>query len=577
MRRIVFAVVVLFLAPSFLYAGERIQYFGTLVRVNDLGTLSVTERIEYDFGVEERHGIFRNIPYRYSTGFGTKTTKLDNFQVVNEAGEQVRFVETSSGGHTELKIGDPNTYVTGVQTYVISYDVEDAVLFFDDHDEVFWNVTGDDWPLPISRVEASLVLGIQDATFTEGSCYQGPYGSKEECFAESISDDKKRYEAIHQGLAAREGVTLAASFPKDFIERPSSLSVLLSMVRDNGVVLIPITALFLLGYLWYSRGRDPKGRGAVVRQYSPPEGLTPAEAGVVLDEWAQAKDITAEIIYLATKGYLKVHQFERKKLVFTDTEYLLEKLKEYDESLPEFDQLLLDALFASGNITTERIEGVGDVEGVILSSLRHKLHEDFSDLQKILYEITTERGYFVRNPSTTRTKYIVGGILLVIATGVASFFVGVTVGLLAICSLLATGCIVVIFGIFMPKRTRKGVETKEHILGLKEYLSIAEKDRLEFHNNPERTPEWFDQMLPYAMMLGVEREWAKLFEEIYHEAPTWYASHTTASFNAALFAADLKGFGAAVGSTTQSAPSSSGSSGGGFSGGGFGGGGGGSW
>jgi uncharacterized membrane protein len=135
----------------------------------------------------------------------------------------------------------------------------------------------------------------------------------------------------------------------------------------------------------------------------------------------------------------------------------------------------------------------------------------------------------------------------------------------------------------MPQKTLKGVATKEYILGLKKYLSVAEKDRLKFHNAPDKNPQRFEKLLPYAMVLGVEKEWAEQFKDIYKQNPNWYEDRTGSpvAFNSLIFVNSLNSFSSEANSSLYSNPSSGASGGSGFSGGGsgggFGGGGGGSW
>jgi uncharacterized membrane protein len=128
----------------------------------------------------------------------------------------------------------------------------------------------------------------------------------------------------------------------------------------------------------------------------------------------------------------------------------------------------------------------------------------------------------------------------------------------------------------MTAKSKKGVLSYEYLLGLKDYLKIAEKDRLRFHNAPEKKPEVFEQLLPYAMVFGVEELWAKEFEGIYINPPDWYQGNKNSTFNVVAFGHEMVLFNNLATTSFSSSPSS-GSGGGGSSGGGGGGGGGGSW
>jgi uncharacterized membrane protein len=145
---------------------------------------------------------------------------------------------------------------------------------------------------------------------------------------------------------------------------------------------------------------------------------------------------------------------------------------------------------------------------------------------------------------------------------------------------VVSGLIIAGFGFLMPNRTIKGVETRALILGLKEYLNTAEKDRLEFHNAPEKKPEVFEKLLPFAIALKVDKAWAKQFENIYKTNPSWYSDSSGHAFNAYFLSSSLGDFSSSLNSAVASTTASASSGGSGFSGGGgggFGGGGGGSW
>ncbi len=559
-------------------SGEYITNFNLLLHLDETGVLSVTEALQYDFGpASEKHGIIREIPYRYDTPLGAKTIDVDVVRVVDENEEPRPYEVTRSGGMVRIRIGDPDEYVSVREIYQIEYKVRDAVLFFDEYDEIYWNLTGSSWNVPMLSVSAVAQLDFREEGIREASCYQGSYGENTPCSFATTSPDGRDYRIVQQGLAPRSGVTVALSFSKGLVPEPRIEGRIMRFVYDNLIILLPVVVFLGMLRLWWVRGRDPKGRGVIVREYTPPEGLSAAEAGTVVDEWAEAKDITAQIVMLASRGYVKIHQFARKKLIFTESEYLLEKLKEPDQGLDPVSHELMEVLFDEAVLTTERIgEGV-DVRGVLLSSMKHRFHETFQDLAKLLHEEVTRKGYFASNPRKVRAVWMgVGGGI----AGIGFFLFPIAPALPPLWPIAIglSGVVVLIVGAVMPRRTAKGVRAREHLLGLKEYIEQAEKERLEFHHNVEKVPAWFDTLLPYAMVLGVERSWARLFSEIYHHEPEWFVSHTGAAFSAEHLSTDLKGFTAAVAATGASASSGgSGSSGGGFSGGGFGGGGGGSW
>ena len=254
-----------------------------------------------------------------------------------------------------------------------------------------------------------------------------------------------------------------------------------------------------------------------------------------------------------------------KKIEGKDNDYEFEKLNSNYENLTEYDKSLLEGIF-------------GKKSKVNLSDLKNKFHEKLTQITEDAYNSVVSKQYFQKNPSTVRTIYISISVLII----VASFFTGGLWGGIGIISLVFSGALVGIFGFFMPKKTLKGVAAQEHILGLKQYLAVAEKDRIKFHNAPAKNPAQFEKLLPYAMVLGVEKEWAKQFEDIYKQSPSWYEDSSGHQFSALLLANSLHSFSSNAYSSLSSMPPSSASHGGsgfsgGGSGGGFGGGGGGSW
>jgi uncharacterized membrane protein len=220
---------------------------------------------------------------------------------------------------------------------------------------------------------------------------------------------------------------------------------------------------------------------------------------------------------------------------------------------------------------------------VLISSLKNDFYTNVTTIKSQVHDKLLGDGYFKGRVATTIGKYIgigtaIGFFGFWLAMGLGALTNGVATAIFAP-SFIISGIIVGAFGLIMPARTAKGVTAKEQILGLKEYMSVAESDRIKFHNAPKKDPAKFEQLLPYAMVLGVEKEWAKQFEGIFKGNPGWYDDPTGRIFVPMIFVDNLNSFTSFATQNMISAPSSSGSGlgGGGFSGGGFGGGGGGSW
>ncbi len=542
---------------------EYVERFDTAIVLNQDASMRVTETLVYNFGSLERHGIYRDVPVSYKTDLGNRSTAVSNISVTDQSGAAYPFSTARSGVNERIKIGDPDKTVKGTKTYVISYTVSRMIGYFSQFDELYWNATGNAWVVPIG--EASVVLTLPKPILKENlsiSCYEGKTGSTESCTSlTDVASGTVRtisYTASHS-FAAGEGLTIAIGFPKGVVYQPTRFERILASVKDNWVIGIPLLVLLGMFIHWYRKGRDPHGRGTIVPQYEAPKGMMPLEMYMLMHDRVSNNAISSEIIFLATRGYLTVAKTDGKTLVFSTTDYVLTKLKPGDD-LPTAEKALFDGLFTEG-------------DEVRLSALKDHFYKNISIIKKATTESVIAKNYFATDPNMTRTWYVLaGGAVMFVAFYLGSF------GALAAVSGALSGAIVILFGLFMPKVTKTGARAREEVQGLKMYMDVAEKDRINFHNAPSKNPALFETLLPFAMILGVEKAWAKQFEGIYTAQPSWYSDPGMHGFSPILFTNDLHSFSSGAAATLASAPGgSSGSGGGGSSGGGFGGGGGGSW
>jgi uncharacterized membrane protein len=544
---------------------EVINSFDVNIKINSDASFSVSEKIQYDFSNLQKHGIFRNIPVKYKARGGNFNLRISEISVQDENGQPYNFTVSPLGNDMEIKIGNAEQFVTGQKIYVIGYTIRRALNFFTDHDEFYWNMTGDKWPVVIKK--ASLKISLPQNVKNEllkSECFIGVLGSAEKCLG-NLENSGGIFSASRE-ISLGEGMTVVFGFPKGVVHEPSFIEKFLETLKDNWVLFLPPSVLFFMLWLWRKKGKDPLGRGTIIAQFDAPDNLTPFEVGTIIDEKADKKDISAEIISLAVRGYLKIKKTEKKVLFFNSTDYVLEKLKNAETLENDFDQKLMEAL-------------LGSKDSVAISDLKDVFHKSLKEIENKIYESVFAKGYFIKNPEKVRHIYLAVGIMIL----VGGIFIGSFWEMLGVVSWLISGIIVIIFSFFMPKKTKKGAETREYILGLKDYLMVAEKDRIKFHNAPEKNPEHFEKLLPYAMVLGVEKEWAEQFKDIYKQNPSWYEDKigSPTVINAVILANNLDSFSSSASANLYPAPSSasSGESGfsGGGSGGGFGGGGGGSW
>jgi hypothetical protein len=566
MRRAAAVALGLVLAVAAPARAERIRDFDVRVTVRPDASFAVEEHIRWDFEGAERHGIYREIPIAYERpGAADFHIRLHVDGVTNAQGVAWTAKTTTAGGYVRIRIGDPDRTVSGVQDYWIRYHVERGILFFDDHDELYWNATGTEWPFPIDHATATVTVPATAASSKiDLACYTGPAGAREQACAGSRTFAEVDFRATRP-LRAREGLTVVVGMPKGTVAAPSAVEQGLWRLLDSGVqwLLLPLAAFAGLFAIWRGTGRDPKVGEAIAVRYEPPPGLTPAEIGTVFDESADIDDVTSTIIDLAIRGWLRIEEVEGTSLLFfSRKDYRLTRLKPPGAGLKPHETALLTALFADG-------------EQVLVSDLREKFYRHLSTIRDTLYAGVTKDGLFAHRPDRTRTGWRIAGGALAFST----FLVMPAFGPFAACAVLATGLMILLAGRAMPRRTVKGREAYEQIVGLKEFIARVEADRLERLGG--RTATTFEKILPIAIVLGVADRWADAFAGIYTTPPTWYAG----SFDGRTFqphdlvhdvGRSLDTMGRAM-SSTPAGSGSSGFGGGGSSGGGFGGGGGGSW
>ncbi|MDH3685783.1 MAG: DUF2207 domain-containing protein [Myxococcales bacterium] len=556
-------------------AAEEIAVFDVELFLERNGGVAIVEEITYDFGGEKRHGIYRDIPVRYDRDWKTQhRLDLEVEEVTRFDGTARPYRVEGDSSVVRIKVGDANRWVSPREEYRIRYRVKEGVVFLDEHDELYWDITGNEWTIPIRTVRARVHLppGLE-ATGLQTRCFTGVHGSSASNCTVFAEGGSVRFEAA--GLGPSEGLTVAVALPKGVFEEPTQVErAFRSFLAWGGPWLFaPLVAFGWMQRRWRRHGQDVGIGDSIPVRYEPPEGLTPAEVGTLIDESADMEDVTATILDLAVRGFLEIEEVETTKLLFlTDKDYTLHAKRSADDTLKPHERFLLSALFKSGATSVE------------LSSLKNHFYEDVPGLQEALYQgLAKEGGYFPASPEDVRKRWRGFAIALAIAAIGCWAFLGLppAAGVAA----LSCGAIVFFFAPHMPQRTRRGRKAYEEILGFQEFMARVDRDRLERMGG--RDAGHFERCLPYAVVLGVADQWAEAFEGIYTEPPDWYRSDRyRGGFYPRHFVSDVGHSLQTMGQTFASRPSNAGSTGfssggafggGGFSGGGFGGGGGGSW
>ena len=530
------------------------------------GALLVTETVSPRFE-GAWNGIERLIPIEYRTPQGFNySLLLDRVSVTDEQGTPLTFESSRERHYRNFRIWIPGA-TDATRTFVLKYLVRNGLKFFEDHDELYWNVTGDEWDVPIEQASVRIILPPQ-TTGVRAQAFTGAYGAREQAATVTIAGSGIEM-TMTRPLGFREGLTAVVGWDTGFVTAPTALDRTRMALVSNWPLGIPLLIFGLMYRLWSTRGRDPRLRPIAV-MYEPPDRLTPAEVGTLVDERPDTRDITATLVDLAVRGYLRITERKAEHLfgLWSSLDYLFHRIKPQQEwaALPAFERLLLEAVFK-------------DSEGdeVLLSALENRFYQSLPGIHDAIFNSLQTRHYYGQRPDRVKQGYLAGGITLgvVLTIGLAALADRWGMApLTALAAGLLSGVIVVGFGRIMPARTQQGTKALEGVLGFEEFLTRVEADRFD---RLIKTPELFEKFLPYAMALGVEQNWARAFESIVMTAPAWYQGSDLAQFNTRGFTSRMGDMASRTGSTMTSAPRSSSGSGfssGGSSGGGFGGGGG---
>ena len=620
------------LVPLSLAAREIvIQHFNERVVISPDGTIEVTETIEAQFIGSNWHGIYRTIPVEYITPAGLNyTLLLEPLSVTDDTGQPLKYERSWQGRNVQFKIYVPYPD-NAMRTVVLRYRVLNAVTFFEDHDEFYWNVTGNGWEAPIERVTAEIDLPA-GVTGLHAVSYSGAFGSRAQDAMVELKSNSVQLRTTHP-LEFHEGLTVVVGWDKGFVREPAAAEKILFILRSNWPIFIPIGVFILMFYWWWTKGRDPE-RDAITVQYEPPDNLSPAECGTLVDSKVAMCDITATLVDLAVKGYLTIeHQDTDVRLgLLDDYVFHLKKPPEDWNNLKPHERQMLRGIFvpenpalmlfsklqdvsknlppALGQITrtmarsaaqqnpaipkeyVEASRAISELEKVplpevALSDLENRFSLHLPIICEYIFNNLKGDGYYVRSPDKFRRTIVSLEFLIAFFMIPVGLMLAATTGTAPmpwIVAAILSGIIIAVFGRFMTGRTIAGARAYAKVLGFEDFLGRVEKDQIE---RLEKTPELFEKYLPYAMALRVEKKWVQAFSSIGVQAPQWYQGAEGSSFQPSLFVHDLNVMSSHLGSVMTSSSRSSGgssssgaTSGSGFSdsgssGGGFGGGGGG--
>jgi uncharacterized membrane protein len=560
---------IVFAVPSFARS-YHLKNYNDGIAIGENGRVVVSEELTFVFE-GAYNGIYRVIPTEYPGEAGSNYTLfIENIDVTDESGNALKFERQYRGGSLKLKIFVPGATDT-TRTIRIRYVVLNAIRYFEDHDEFYWNVTGNDWTVDIDSASAFASFPGGAAGGIRAHAFEGPYGSAERSITDIVGSNVQ-VQTAHP-LAPRSGLTIDVYVPKGVLHQPSIFTRSYWFLRSNMILLLPLLSFLVMGTMWYYKGRDPDPELSVAPLYEPPDGMTPAEIGTLIDDSVDPRDITSTLVDLAVRGYLKIEEVNEKVLFFNNRDFVFHLLKPQSEwgNLARHENEILSNMFFSSSTECR------------FSDLKNRFYLAIPSIKKEIIEELKSRTMYRVDPDTAN-GYRVVGILLIAApiilaqvTGVYSFFRAPVMGVIAIAISLV---IVYLFGRNMTAKTMKGMRALVGVQGFREFMSRVDGDRLR-----KFPPETFEKCLPFAMALGVEKHWASAFQDIIKDPPTWYVSqYPITNWNTMNFTSSMNNMSSSAYEAFTSAPraSSSGSGfsgggGGGFSGGGFGGGGGGAF
>lgn len=456
-----------------------------------------------------------------------------------------------------------------LKSWVIKYKVHGGLGFFDDYDELYWNAIFQDREVIVKKAEV-LVHLPQEVDSIKPRLFIGSLGDKRESSNYQIIDKKTIKfwgEYINQG----QYLTIVIAWPKGIIEKPLIYrNQLINLIVLLISALIPLVVFTKAFKDWQRKGRDAKIKKTIIAQYEPPFNLSPAAVGVLIKQSVKVKDILATVINLAVRGYLRIKERENKLLFIKEKEYIFEKLKS-EADLRPFEQEIVRSIFKHEEMVSSK-------------DLRNKFYKELAAIKKEIYKEVAQTGLFSGNIEEIRKKYsrvygislvifFIIFIILIVLMVVLGFSYFSQVIILGI-SIGVSGAIGLAFSYYMPVLTNQGLEAKWQALGFREYLHKAERFRI-----GAETLETFSNFLPYAIVFGVEKQWARRFDDFQYQHQAWYypaaiySGPDGAPTSFSEFNSSFSSFASSVSSVFASAPGGSGAGGGAGGGGGGGGGG----
>ena len=615
-------------------AQEVIRSFSSDVVLLKDGSVDVIEIIEVRAeGNKIKRGIYRDIPTVMKTDFGSNhISKLEVISVKKNGKDEPFFIEDITNAK-RIYIGQSNVFLEhGIYSYEIRYSMTRQARRFENHDELYWNATGNFWDFPIEKASANITLP-DGAVIEDITGYTGAFGeSGSDLKVVKTSRNSATYTATRP-LVPYEGMSIAAKFQKGILDEPP----LTDYINDRLGLFLPLIMVILIFsyyyFAWNKVGRDPK-KGVIIPLFHPPKDFSPAlvhyvhKMGWKKDGWSA---FSAALINLGAKGLITIDK-KNNSTKISRTNKRISSLK--SGKLPAGEEIIYDLVKSKNPFSLNKTNGKKilkakkefiEVIGAENRNAYFKLNIIYVivgfaislvGLFLMMFSGVLEPIYLVEavgigvvlglisalfgsnKRGAGNARFILIVWVLIIGTNLSGTVFATIVNHPITPAVIASISIVlinVIFAIIMRAATIHGRKVMDQIDGFKMYLETAEKEWLNMVDEPEMSVARFESILPYAIALGVEKPWSKHFEgELARNTvldaktdyrPIWYnATNFSTSDLSKSMGAMASGMSASMiasmpASSSSSGFSSRGSSGssGGSSGGGGGGGGGGGW
>ena len=581
-------------------ADERILSYDSVITVQADGSLNVRETLHVRAeGNQIRRGIYRDFPTLYPGRNGEHFDVGFDFRSAQRDGSPEPWHSETHGNGVRIYLGSKDVMLPpGEHTYELEYRADHELGFFADHDELYWNVTGNGWDFPIDSATARVLLpeGVPESEVNL-EAYTGPQGAKGTNYSARM-DHGVPFFATTGGLGGHEGLTIVVTWPKGFItpsvERASSASAFSTFLQNHGmgadgvwvlrdarpaVFGIGGLALLLIYYLWiWNRvGRDPPGL-IIIPEYAPPPNISPGGMRFLTRMRYDDRCFAADVLNLAVKGHLIVEEASLGFLGKTKKFTLVKQQSPTAKPLSAEEQTLHARIFASGPRVTLDNENYKAVQPV-------KWFHGRTLKARFMPSVFRINGGWHALGILGSIAIIVALVMCVDRYVVPPWYFVTPLGLATSASVVVAFAANGVFGKLLKAPTAAGQAMLDHVRGFKMYLEVAEGEDLKHVTTPPPplTPDLFHAFLPAALALGVEQRWSERFAQVFADHPeaanpAWYSGSSWGfEPRRCVFFESQLAVQSAISSASTAPGSSSGSSGGGSSGGGGGGGGGGGW